>query len=56
MEQDGKEVDVTMGTDGSADEVDITLPELCCSKIARVYNHEGSLKQGCTSFFTLRRL
>jgi hypothetical protein len=31
------------------------LPKLVCSKIARVYNYEGRLKQGITSFFTLKR-
>ena len=31
------------------------LPEVVCSKIERVYNYEGSLKQGCTSFFTFQR-
>ena len=30
-------------------------PELCCSKISRVYNYKGQLKQGVTSFFTLKR-
>mmetsp|Transcript_12171 Transcript_12171/g.22120 ORF Transcript_12171/g.22120 Transcript_12171/m.22120 type:complete len:104 (+) Transcript_12171:864-1175(+) len=43
-------------TDSEMNEETIRLPELCCSKIARVYNFEGKLKQGCTSFFTLRRL
>lgn len=28
--------------------------ETVCSKIARVYNFEGKLKQGCTSFYTLK--
>jgi hypothetical protein len=32
-----------------------TLPEICCSKMSRVYNFEGQLKQGCTSFSTLQR-
>lgn len=31
------------------------LPELCCSKIARLYNYEGKLKQGCTSVYTFKR-
>ena len=31
------------------------LPELVCSKVARIYNFEGSLKQGCSSFYTLKR-
>jgi hypothetical protein len=52
-----KETDVDESFDMKAnDEVDIELPELCCSKISRVYSFEGKLKQGCTSFFTLRRL
>ena len=33
----------------------ITLPEIICSKISRIYNFEGQLKQGCTSFCTLKR-
>jgi hypothetical protein len=33
----------------------ITLPEVICSKISRIYNFEGQLKQGCTSFCTLKR-
>jgi hypothetical protein len=43
-------------TNSDTDEETIRLPELCCSKIATVYNFEGNLKQGCTSFFALRRL
>jgi hypothetical protein len=31
------------------------LPEVCCSKMYRVYNFQGKLKQGCTSIFTLQR-
>jgi hypothetical protein len=31
------------------------LEELCCSKIGRLYNFEGRLKQGCTSFYTFKR-
>ena len=31
------------------------LPDLYCSKIARLYNYEGKLKQGCSSFYTLNR-
>jgi hypothetical protein len=33
----------------------MALPKLCCSKISRVYNFEGKLKQGCTSFYTYQR-
>jgi hypothetical protein len=33
----------------------IKLPDVVCSRIYRVYNAEGSYKQGCTSFYTLRR-
>lgn len=29
--------------------------EICCSKIGRLYNFEGRLKQGSTSFFTFKR-
>mmetsp|Transcript_29558 Transcript_29558/g.63363 ORF Transcript_29558/g.63363 Transcript_29558/m.63363 type:complete len:308 (+) Transcript_29558:1-924(+) len=28
--------------------------EICCSKIGRLYNYEGRLKQGCTSFYTFK--
>ena len=28
--------------------------EICCSKIGRLYNFEGRLKQGCTSFYTFK--
>jgi hypothetical protein len=38
----------------SSDEADL-LPELICSKISRLYNYEGKLKQGVSSFFTLQR-
>lgn len=31
------------------------LPKLVCSKATRVYNYEGLLKQGCTSFFNFKR-
>jgi hypothetical protein len=31
------------------------LPEVLCSKISRLYDTEGRLQQGCTSFFTLQR-
>ena len=31
------------------------LPKLVCSKSTRVYNFEGLLKQGCTSFFSFKR-
>ena len=31
------------------------LPEVICSRICRLYNSEGQLKQGCTSFYTLKR-
>lgn len=31
------------------------LPEVVCSRICRLYNSEGQLKQGCTSFYSLRR-
>ncbi|CAB9509019.1 expressed unknown protein [Seminavis robusta] len=31
------------------------LPEVICSRICRLYNTEGLLKQGCTSFYTLKR-
>ncbi|KAL3916291.1 MAG: hypothetical protein SGILL_005241 [Bacillariaceae sp.] len=31
------------------------LPELVCSKLNRLYNFEGRLKQGFSSFYTLKR-
>jgi hypothetical protein len=31
------------------------LPALCCSRQSRIYNFEGKLKQGCTSFYTFKR-
>jgi hypothetical protein len=34
---------------------EIVLPNIVCSKISRVYNYEGRLKQGCTSFYSLKR-
>lgn len=39
--------------DVSNDEPD--LKDMICSKVSRVYNYEGRLKQGCTSFFTFKR-
>ena len=44
------------GEEVAQDNFDINaLPEIACSKISRVYNYEGLLKQGCTSFYTLKR-
>jgi hypothetical protein len=44
------------GTDDALDsDEQVALPDVVCSKIARVYNYEGRLKQGCTSFFTFKR-
>ena len=40
-------------TEENVDEA--ALPEVVCSKISRGYNFEGRLKQGCTSFYTLKR-
>lgn len=31
------------------------LPDVYCSKIARVYDPTGELKQGYTAFFSLKR-
>lgn len=31
------------------------LPAVVCSRICRLYNTEGQLKQGCTSFYSLKR-
>eukprot|EP00536_Pseudo-nitzschia_multiseries_P013907 jgi/Psemu1/261818/estExt_Genewise1Plus.C_6290047 len=47
---------VTASSDGV---IDVTenpgLEELCWSKIGRLYNYEGRLRQGCTSFSTFKR-
>ena len=37
------------------EEESLQFPVLCLSRSSRVYNHEGRLKQGCTSFFTFKR-
>ena len=37
------------------DDENLQFPVLCLSRSSRVYNHEGGLKQGCTSFFTFKR-
>jgi hypothetical protein len=39
----------------TTDNIQENLPEVVCSKISRVYNYEGKLKQGITSFFNLQR-
>lgn len=54
--QDDDEAETNSSGDGEEEDAEIKLPELCCSKNARVYNYQGNLKQGCSSFFTLRRL
>ena len=43
------------GDDSSDGEETISLPELYCSKISRVYNFEGKLKQGISSFYKFQR-
>lgn len=40
---------------GEGSDEEIVLPDVVCSKISRVYNYEGRLKQGCTSFYNLKR-
>jgi hypothetical protein len=45
--------DETMTDDEGAEVA--AFPTLMCSKATRVYNYEGSLKQGCTSLFTFKR-
>jgi hypothetical protein len=40
---------------GKATDDENGLPEVVCSKISRVYDSQGQLRQGCTSFFTLKR-
>eukprot|EP00980_Cylindrotheca_fusiformis_P002808 scaffold672_cov126-Cylindrotheca_fusiformis.AAC.9 len=39
----------------SSDNDEGSLPQLCCSKIARVYNYGGQLKQGVSSFYSFKR-
>lgn len=34
---------------------ELEFPSLVCSKISRVYSVDGKFKQGCTSFFSLKR-
>jgi hypothetical protein len=43
------------GEDLSYEEGEVSLPDLCCSKISRVYNYAGQLKQGVSSFYTFKR-
>ena len=39
----------------SGEELDESkVDDICCSRISRLYNDDGSLKQGCTSFFVLK--
>mmetsp|Transcript_33872 Transcript_33872/g.82108 ORF Transcript_33872/g.82108 Transcript_33872/m.82108 type:complete len:549 (-) Transcript_33872:59-1705(-) len=38
-----------------ADVEEAKLPEVCCSKLSRVYNYAGQLKQGISSFYTFNR-
>lgn len=45
----------TGGNERSQEELISKLPDVICSKMSRVYNYEGYLKQGCTSFFTFKR-
>jgi hypothetical protein len=45
----------TPTTDQCSDGIPLTEKDLCCSKISRLYNFEGKLKQGCTSFYTFKR-
>lgn len=35
-------------------ENDDRYDDICCSRITRLYDESGSLKQGCTSFFVLK--
>ena len=44
-------------SDASDDENEAAagMPKLVCSRSTRVYNFEGLLKQGCTSFFSFKR-
>jgi len=47
---------IAPSSDGVIDVTDNSgLEELCWSKIGRLYNFEGRLKQGCTSFSTFKR-
>lgn len=53
--------DLTVGGATSKSVMDMSdddvqnLPDVVCSKICRLYDFEGKLKQGSTSFYTLRR-
>jgi len=53
VESEGESTPVSVDMDG--DDEELELPSLCFSKISRVYNHDGSLKQGSTSFYTFKR-
>ncbi|KAG7346795.1 hypothetical protein IV203_005864 [Nitzschia inconspicua] len=51
-----KENNATSLAENKSDDDDaMALPELICSKISRLYNYEGKLKQGCSSFYTFQR-
>jgi hypothetical protein len=53
---DGNDDSTSRVSDISEVDDDTTiLPDLICSKISRLYNYEGKLKQGCSSFFTFKR-
>lgn len=45
----------TVGINSDQEDELSKLPDVVCSKMSRVYNYEGYLKQGCTSFFTFKR-
>ncbi len=34
--------------------VGAAIDDICCSRITRLYNDDGTLKQGSTSFFVLK--
>lgn len=53
VESDKDSSKVIIDVDG--EDKDLKFPVLCFSKISRVYNYEGRLKQGATSFYTFKR-
>jgi len=40
--------------DESSTDDDIDGKDVCCSRVTRLYNDDGTLQQGCTSFFVLK--
>ena len=54
---DGSSTSASASSDFNMDSVFGVVPkDICCSRITRLYNDDGSLKQGSTSFFILKPL